>query len=161
MKFKCPGMASEILYQPALPSLYKHINPARAYQTLSFPECLFESVTLINPTSSWDSISLPQFLPYLTWPTWIALKIHFKAYFRDFLGGPVVKTPHFHWKGCGLVPWSKKIQHAPCMAKEKGIFHFASISSWPLWQFSYSRAHSVQFSSVQSPSRVRLFATPI
>ena len=119
------------------------------------------SVSLINPTSSWDSISLPQFLPYLTWPTWIALKIHFKAYFRDFLGGPVVKTPHFHWKGCGFVPWSKKIQHAPCMAKEKGIFHFASISSWPLWQFSYSRAHSVQFSSVQSPSRVQLFVTPI
>ena len=31
----------------------------------------------------------------------------------DFLGGPVVKTPHFHCRGCGCDSWSgTKILHA-------------------------------------------------
>ena len=159
MKFKCPGMASEILYQPALTSLYSHVNPAWAYQTLSFPECLFESVSLINPTSSWDSISLPQILPYLTWPTLIALKIHFKAYFRVFLGGPVVKTPHFHCRGRSWFPGLRRPSMPCAWPKGKGCF---ILQTFP-HDLSDNLAilGPIQFSSVQLLSRVQLFATPI
>ena len=33
-------------------------------------------------------------------------------YFRDFPGGPVVKTPHFHCRGMGSIPgWGTNIPH--------------------------------------------------
>ena len=35
---------------------------------------------------------------------------------RDFSGGPVVKTLHFHCRGCGFDPWSGKMPHG--MAKK-------------------------------------------
>ena len=35
---------------------------------------------------------------------------------RDFPGGPVVKTLHFHCRGCGFDPWSGKMPHG--MAKK-------------------------------------------
>ena len=37
----------------------------------------------------------------------------------DFPGvGPVVKIPHFYYRGCGFDPWSKKI-HMLCPVAEK------------------------------------------
>ena len=39
---------------------------------------------------------------------------------RDFLGGPVVKTPIFHCRGTGLIPgWRAKILHAEQLKKER------------------------------------------
>ena len=35
---------------------------------------------------------------------------------RNFSGGPVVKTLHFHCSGCGFDPWSGKMPHG--MAKK-------------------------------------------
>ena len=38
----------------------------------------------------------------------------------DFPGvGPVVKIPHFYYRGCGFDPWSKKIHMLGPVAKKK------------------------------------------
>ena len=38
----------------------------------------------------------------------------------DFPGvGPVVKIPHFYYRGCGFDPWSKKIHMLCPVAKKK------------------------------------------
>ena len=39
----------------------------------------------------------------------------------DFPGGPVVKTPSFHCKGCRFDPWSGKIPHATWCSQKKII----------------------------------------
>ena len=37
----------------------------------------------------------------------------------DFPGCPVVKTQHFHCKGCGFNPWSRNQDSACCMVRQK------------------------------------------
>ena len=46
-----------------------------------------------------------------------------KNSFRDFPGGPMVKTLCFHYRGHGFDPWSRELRsHMPCgTAKKKKI----------------------------------------
>ena len=37
---------------------------------------------------------------------------------RDFPGGPVVKTPCFHCRGCGFILWGTKIPYVPQFNQE-------------------------------------------
>ena len=47
-----------------------------------------------------------------------------KLRLRDFLGGPVVKTPHFQCRGMGSIPgWGPKISHAVQVGQKKKKSH--------------------------------------
>ena len=67
----------------------------------------------------------------------------------DFSGGPVVKTPCSQCRGMGSIPGWGEIR-VPCSTPKKILntttFRTSLVIQW--------------FSSVQSLSRVRLFATP-
>ena len=41
----------------------------------------------------------------------------FKGLIGDFVGGPVVKTPHFHCRGHGVDPWGTKISQTACCSQ--------------------------------------------
>ena len=52
------------------------------------------------------------------------------GFLQDFRGEPVVKTPHFQFRGCGFDPWSGNSDPSCCMAwqkkKKKKFFLMAS-----------------------------------
>ena len=51
----------------------------------------------------------------------------------DFLGGPVVMTSHFQWRGHGFNPWSGKFYMLSSAAKERKLFYACESVSFLLY----------------------------
>ena len=61
----------------------------------------------------------------------------------DFPGGPIVKTPYFQWRWCGLDPWSEtKIPHTAWHNQKQTILDYLVYYQLPMMFTKWTREFS-------------------